>query len=403
MHSIEVEAVSKRYRIGARYYVTLRDTISTALRMDRSPGAHFWALRDISFIVNEGESVGIIGRNGAGKTTLLKILARVTQPTTGVARMRGRVGPLLEVGTGFHPELSGRENIFLNGSILGMSRADIRRRFEEIVEFAGVARFLETPVKRYSSGMYLWLAFSVAAHVDPDIVVVDEVLAVGDAEFQRKCLGKMSQFAHEGRTVIFVSHDLGALSRICPRAIWLENGQIKHDGPAAQSVERYLDARGERASYIELPPESDEVVQLVAVGVTTPSGGAVDAPRHDEPFAVRTRFVVREPVRGLDVKISLLTRTGVRVLEENLLDQEGDMRCGDVPGEWEVSITIPAVLAAGDYVIGVSIFSPYEWFVEREVLAFRLWPSPDERQESIDRNRVVQPDVEWRVEPPAAS
>jgi ABC-type polysaccharide/polyol phosphate transport system ATPase subunit len=403
MHSVEVENVSKRYQIGARYYVTLRDTISAALRLDRDPAPDFWALRDVTFTVDDGESIGIIGRNGAGKTTLLKVLARVTQPTTGVARMRGRVGPLLEVGTGFHPELSGRENIFLNGAILGMSRADIRRRFDEIVEFSDVEKFLEMPVKRYSSGMYLRLAFSVAAHVEPDIVVVDEVLAVGDVEFQRKCLGKMSQFAREGRTVIFVSHDLGALARICPRAIWLENGQIKHDGPASRSIELYLDARGERASYVQLAPEPDDAVQLTAVGVTTPSGGALDAARRDEPFAVRMRFMVREPVRGLDLKVYLLTRTGVRVLDENLLDQQDDVQCGDVPGEWEASVTIPPVLAAGDYVVGVSILSPYEWFVEREVLAFRLWPAPDQRQGSIERNRIVQPRVEWRVERPAVS
>jgi ABC-type polysaccharide/polyol phosphate transport system ATPase subunit len=403
MHSVEVEHVSKRYRIGARYYVTLRDTISAALRLDRDPAPDFWALRDISFTVDDGESIGIIGRNGAGKTTLLKVLARVTQPTTGVARMRGRVGPLLEVGTGFHPELSGRENIFLNGAILGMSRADIRRRFDEIVEFSGVEKFLETPVKRYSSGMYLRLAFSVAAHVDPDIVVVDEVLAVGDAEFQRKCLGKMSQFAREGRTVIFVSHDLGALARICPRAIWLENGEIKHDGPATRSIELYLDARGERASYVQLPVEPDDPVQLTAVGVTTLSGSALDTPRRDEPFAVRMRFMVREPVRGLDLKVYLLTRSGVRVLDENLLDQLDDVQFGDVPGEWEASATIPPVLAAGDYVVGVSILSPYEWFFEREVIAFRLWPAPEQRQDSIDRNRVIQPRVEWRVERPAVS
>jgi ABC-type polysaccharide/polyol phosphate transport system ATPase subunit len=284
MRSIEVDHISKRFRLGETYYSTLRDALASAVRRDgsREPDTRdLWALRDVSFTVDEGEVVGVIGQNGAGKSTLLRILARITEPTTGVSRTRGRVGVLLEVGTGFHPELTGRENVFLNGAVLGMRRAEIRRRFDEIVTFAGVEKFLETPIKRYSSGMYLRLAFSVAAHLEPDIVVVDEVLAVGDAEFQRKCLGKMSEFAREGRAVLFVSHDLGAVARICPRAIWLEHGVVKHDGPANHSIELYLDARGERASYVELPFDPDQVVQLRAVGITDLSGARLDAPRRD--------------------------------------------------------------------------------------------------------------------------
>jgi ABC-2 type transport system ATP-binding protein/lipopolysaccharide transport system ATP-binding protein len=404
MRSIEVEHLSKRYRLGQRYYVTLRETLASAVRRRGSEERakdELWALRDVSFSVDEGEVVGVIGRNGVGKSTLLRILARITEPTHGVARTRGKVGALLEVGTGFHPELTGRENIFLNGAILGMTRADIRRRFDEIVSFAGIEKFLETPVKRYSSGMYLRLAFSVAAHFEPDIVVVDEVLAVGDAEFQRRCLGKMSDFAREGRTVLFVSHDLGAVARICPRAVWLEDGVVSHDGPAGRSIELYLDARGQRASHVEFPHDSEDIVQLVSVGIADESGGALDAPRRDDAFAIRVRFLVRERIPGLDVKVYLVTRRGVRVLEENLTDQEPSTQCGDIPGTYEASVVIPPVLAAGDYVLGVAMQSPYQRFFDREVLTFRLWPEPDQRRDSVDRSRLVQPGVEWRLKRPA--
>jgi ABC-2 type transport system ATP-binding protein/lipopolysaccharide transport system ATP-binding protein len=401
VRSIEVHEMSKRYQLGAHYYVTLRETLAAVVRRDGARSKRdFWALHDVSFTVDEGEVVGLIGRNGAGKSTLLKVLARITVPTRGVARMCGRVGALLEVGTGFHPELNGRENIFLNGAILGLKRTDIRRRFDDIVEFAGVQELLETPVKRYSSGQYLRLAFSVAAHVEPDIVVVDEVLAVGDADFQRRCLGKMSQFAKEGRTVLFVSHDLGAVARICKRAIWLEDGEIKHDGPTSRSIDLYLGARGERAASVEFPFEPDKPVQLLSVGIADEAGALVDAPQRDEPLAIRTRFLVREPLRALDVKIYLMTRRGIRVLEENLSDQQPDADCGSVGGEWEATVVVPPILAAGDYILGVAIRSPYQHFLDQEVLTFRLWPPPDERRESVDRSRIVQPCVRWRLDRP---
>jgi ABC-type polysaccharide/polyol phosphate transport system ATPase subunit len=399
MHSIEIDRVSKRYRLGEHHYVTLRETLASALRPRSSDGAkkELWAVHDVSFVVDEGEVVGIIGRNGAGKSTLLKIVARITEPTDGVARMRGRVGALLEVGAGFHPELSGRENIFLSGAILGMKRAEIRRRFDEIVSFAGVERFLDTPLKRYSSGMYLRLAFGVAAHVEPDIIV-DEVLAVGDAEFQRKCLGKMSEFAREGRTVLFVSHDLGAVARICPRAVWLDEGVVKHDGAATRSITLYLGARGERGSFVEFPLDRDKVVQLLSVAITDRSGALLDTPRRDQEFAIRTRFAVREQLRGLDVRVYLASSRGTRVLDETLSDQQPSSERHDAPGEWEASIVIPPVLTAGDYVIGVAIRSPYQRYLDEEVLTFRLFPRPDERRDSLERSRIVQTDVEWRLE-----
>jgi ABC-type polysaccharide/polyol phosphate transport system ATPase subunit len=256
MRSVEVDSVSKRFVLGRSSYATLRDDVMWALRPRRpavSRELDLWALRDVSFEVDDGEVVGIIGHNGAGKSTLLRILARITEPTSGASRTRGRVGALLDVGTGFHPELSGRENVFLSGAILGLRRSEIRRRFDDIVSFAGIEKFLDTPIKRYSSGMYLRLAFSVAAHLEPDVVVVDEILAVGDAEFQRRSLGRMSEFANEGRTVLFVSHDLGAVSRICGRVIWMDQGTIRHDGPVARGIEAYLGAHGGQASYVELP------------------------------------------------------------------------------------------------------------------------------------------------------
>jgi ABC-2 type transport system ATP-binding protein/lipopolysaccharide transport system ATP-binding protein len=395
VRSIEVHDVAKRYRIGDAWRPTLREALS--LRRSGSGVRDFWALGGVSFTVDEGEVVGIVGRNGAGKTTLLKILSRITEPTRGVARMRGRVGSLLEVGTGFHPELTGRDNIFLNGSVLGMRRSQIKKRFDEIVEFAGVERFIDTPVKRYSSGMYLRLAFAVAAHVEPDIVAVDEVLAVGDAEFQRRCLGKMSEFAREGRTVFFVSHDLGAIAQMCQRAIWLDGGRVRHDGPANRSIELYLAERRRDVPQVEFPVDEAKDVQLLSVGLTDEIGDEVDAPARDRPFAIRVRFAVRQRVGGVDVGVYLATSKGVRVLEESWSDANRGVAPADGTGVWDVSLVVPPVLAANDYGVGVSITSPYERFVDEEVLRFRLWPRPDDRRDVSDRNRILQPAVTWRV------
>ena len=221
--AVEVTGLGKRYEWGVGAgYTTLREYLGSRLARPaprRARSRQVWALRDVSFSMDQGDVIGVIGRNGAGKSTLLKLLTRIPEPTTGMARIRGRVGSLLEVGTGFHEELTGRENVFLNGAVLGMTRREIRGRFDEIVEFSGVSRFLDVPIKRYSSGMKLRLAFSVAAHLEPEVILVDEVLAVGDADFQRRCLGKMSDLRGSGRTVVFVSHDLGAIAQLCPRAI----------------------------------------------------------------------------------------------------------------------------------------------------------------------------------------
>jgi lipopolysaccharide transport system ATP-binding protein len=261
--AIRVDSLGKAFRIGinTERYKTLRDSLSDAvhwpikvLRKDLPPKKEIiWALKDVSFEVQKGNVLGVIGRNGAGKSTLLKILSRVTEPTEGFAEIHGRVGSLLEVGTGFHPELTGRENIALNGAILGMHRKEIQRKFDEIVEFSGVEKFIDTPVKRYSSGMYLRLAFAVAAHMEPEILVVDEVLAVGDAEFQRKCLGKMSDVAQEGRTVLFVSHNMSAILRLTETTIVLEKGRIT----SPQDFHRRASAAGSQMNYLlKLLPSS---------------------------------------------------------------------------------------------------------------------------------------------------
>src|SRR5688572_24550144 len=247
---IRVENLSKQYRVGVRRaeYATLRETIIDTLknpfkgdRRDENDETLFWAVRDVNFEIEAGERVGIIGRNGAGKSTLLKMLSRITEPTTGRIELYGRVGSLLEVGTGFHPELTGRENILLNGAILGMKRPEIARKFDEIVAFSEVEKFIDTPIKHYSSGMHLRLAFAVAAHLEPEILVVDEVLAVGDARFQRKCLNKMQDVGQQGRTVLFVSHNMSAITRLCERTILLHEGQVLADGPSHKVVAKYLD------------------------------------------------------------------------------------------------------------------------------------------------------------------
>jgi len=274
-YAIRADGLGKRYRIGQReHYRSLRDALTDTvlspvrrLRRGRLPAENntIWALRDVSLEVAPGEILGVIGHNGAGKSTLLKILSRITEPTEGRAELHGRVGSLLEIGTGFHPELTGRENIFLNGAILGMRRAEIVRRFDEMVAFAEVERFIDTPVKRYSSGMYLRLAFAVAAHLEPEILLVDEVLAVGDAAFQKKCLGRMSDVAREGRTVLFVSHNLPSIEKLCQRVIVIEGGRLAIQGDPVTCIAAYLSARTEPRSALDLAAVPRLDPRLVAV------------------------------------------------------------------------------------------------------------------------------------------
>lgn len=311
--AIQVEKISKKFRLGRKHkkHKTLRDTLADTftapirkagklLRGEPAGAADLdetiWALRDISFAIKEGEAVGIIGRNGAGKSTLLKILSRITDPTAGVVTIHGRIGSLLEVGTGFHQELSGRENIFLNGAILGMKKTEIDKKFDEIVAFAEVEKFIDTPVKHYSSGMYLRLAFGVAAHLEPEILIVDEVLAVGDARFQKKCLNKMEDVGKTGRTVLFVSHNMSAITRLCQRAILLDGGRLLHDGPSHQVVGLYMHSGLGTTAVREWPDitkaPGGEVARLRALRIRTEDGLITDNVNIGNPVAIEMEYDV---------------------------------------------------------------------------------------------------------------
>jgi len=350
--AIRVENLSKRYRIGQREpYRALRDILARGLSTPfraaasafRRPAAgaaanphqhdnhannHIWALKDVSFEVKQGEVVGIIGRNGSGKSTLLKILSRITEPTEGYAEVRGRVGSLLEVGTGFHPELTGRENIYLNGAILGMKKAEIDHKFDEIVEFAEIEKFIDTPVKYYSSGMYVRLAFAVAAHLEPEILLVDEVLAVGDAAFQKKCLGKMGDVAREGRTVLFVSHNMGAVRSLCSRSILLDGGKLIIDGPTEHTLTSYL-----MSTATDLPASVDtsrlprpsnitsSALRITRVRIVNGTKRAIVY--CGEPFELELEFVVNELIEDVVFGWSVHSSDNVRLFECRSIDRIG--------------------------------------------------------------------------------
>jgi lipopolysaccharide transport system ATP-binding protein len=325
--AITIEGISKCYQIGLRAekYLTLRDTIMAAVKapFQRMAGlagkgpeqGQFWALKDVSFDVKHGEVIGIIGRNGAGKSTLLKILSRITEPTEGRARLRGRVSSLLEVGTGFHPELTGRENIYLNGAILGMRKAEIDRKFDEIVAFAETEQFLDTPVKRYSSGMHVRLAFAVAAHLEPEILIIDEVLAVGDQEFQKKCLGRIQQVSQgDGRTVLFVSHNIGAVRNLCDRAVYLRNGSVVEVGEADAVVDTYLNSTisAEEKDLLKRP-------RFPGLTATFTGFSALPGPDKERIYCgaeaiFEFHLDVKEPLKNACIGLMLNSDKGYRVL-----------------------------------------------------------------------------------------
>ncbi|MGI8886658.1 MAG: ABC transporter ATP-binding protein [Gaiellaceae bacterium] len=395
---IQAEKLGKRYRLGEGGYATLREKLDGRLRrrafdLERR---EVWALREIDLEIDEGDVVGIVGRNGAGKTTFLKTVAGIVRPTTGVVRVRGRVGALLEVGTGFHPELTGRENIFLNGVVLGMSRREIKRRYDDIVEFSGVERFLETPLKRYSSGMYLRLAFAVAAHVDPDVLIVDEVLAVGDAEFRERCLSRVSEFGREGRTVLFVSHDSGVVGRMCRHAIWLDEGRPLAVGPALEVLDQYLSSVAGHASHQPAPVASGGPIRDVSVAVLDGSGDPVQTARRDETLVLRLHLTTEERVHGLDAAFYVLDRNGARLVYEHVSDGSFAGALAGPPARHDVYLTVPPILDAGRYVVGVWIGTLHQNFVRAEVLEFTLLPLPLDQSEA--HHGLVRPDVSWGVQ-----
>jgi lipopolysaccharide transport system ATP-binding protein len=370
---ITVESLSKKYIIGHQRqqgYTTLRESLMQGANRLLHPFAtakndptheEFWALKEVSFEINQGDRVGIIGRNGAGKSTLLKVLSRITEPTSGRVSIKGRVASLLEVGTGFHPELTGRENIFLNGAILGMSRVEIKSKFDEIVTFAEVERFLDTPVKRYSSGMYVRLAFAVAAHLEPEILIVDEVLAVGDAAFQKKCLGKMEDVGKEGRTVLFVSHNMNVITRLCQRAVLLSAGQVVVRGAAEEVVQHYLNnSLGEQMSSITFADDPEKPYQILAVSLCDSGGGIVQQQMEvEEVFTVKIRYKVSKELPGAFAGFSLRNAAGEVVIISDSRDISGSSVALERPGIKSVAIDFPSpLLVPGRYSLTVAICQP---------------------------------------------
>jgi lipopolysaccharide transport system ATP-binding protein len=410
--AIRVEKLSKQYKLGMSgiSYQTLREllTFRRGNAQNEGPNARFWALKDISFEVKRGQVLGVIGRNGAGKSTLLKILSRVTEPTEGLAEIHGRVGSLLEVGTGFHPELTGRENIYLNGAILGMKRTEISSRFDEIVSFAEVEQFIDTPVKRYSSGMYLRLAFAVAAHLEPEILVVDEVLAVGDAEFQRKCLGKMSDVAQQGRTVLFVSHNMSAILRLTEETLVIEKGHLVLRDLTARAVDYYLSSgssvEGQRVWRDDEVPATATPFKPVSMRVLNRQQQVSDTLRSTEPIQVEVEYLLTAPIAGLRVGIYAMTSRAEVIFTTFDTDdpQQYDRLSTRPAGKYVSRCTIPAdTFNEGRYMLGVnaSSFKVKRYFHDEQALLFNVdaagapgmqWPEP--------RQGSIRPRLEWKVE-----
>ncbi len=415
---IRVENLGKKYQIkhkeGRQGYKSLRDVIADSAKTvfnlfkpksgtKSTSTEEFWALKDVSFDVQHGDVVGIIGRNGAGKSTLLKILSRITEPTTGRVTLNGRVASLLEVGTGFHPELTGRENIFLNGSILGMSRSEIARKFDEIVAFAEVEKFLDTPVKRYSSGMYVRLAFAVAAHLEPEILVVDEVLAVGDAAFQKKCLGKMGEVAKGGRTVLFVSHNMQTVTRLCTHGLLLDAGQVVTAGPVLKLVQAYLSTGVLNPAARDWPESrlpGDQVSRLRAVRVIDDRGALIHIADIRKTIGIEMEYDIHQPDRRLVPNFHIYNSEGVCVF---IVNDWSNCECRIKPGRYKSTMWIPGnFLSEGTLIVGVamSTLDPVIiHFHEIDVISFEV-------ADSLDGNSargpyvgafpgVVRPMLEW--------
>ncbi len=374
MTAIKVENLSKLYYLGDRLPNSLRDLAAKFFRSHLTADKdELWALKDLNFEVREGDTLGIIGRNGAGKSTLLKILSRITKPTSGSVKIHGRIGSLLEVGTGFHNELSGRENIYLNGAILGMKRAEINKKFDEIVAFSEIEKFLDTPVKHYSSGMYMRLAFSVAAHLEPEILIVDEVLAVGDAEFQKKCLGKMSEVSRAGRTIIFVSHQLGSIAQLCNRAIMLDKGSLVMDDNTNAVIEHYINrGKSSLATYTADDMAKHREMYVQNAAVLNDAGTEQSSFGHDEQICVRVKCAINKMVRGTELRFAVRDIKGVLIFVS-------DIAVDSIDGsskEFEAVFAVPPhILRPGNYSLIFSLFVPHQFSIEQleDVASFSIF------------------------------
>jgi lipopolysaccharide transport system ATP-binding protein len=406
---VRAEGVGKRYVLGqlAGGYQLLTETLGERLRSlgsKRPPREEFWALTDVDFEVERGETFGIVGHNGAGKSTLLKILSRITPPTTGRIDLRGRVGALLEVGTGFHPELTGRENVFLNGAILGMRRAEIARKFDEIVEFAEVERFIDTPVKRYSSGMQLRLAFAVAAHLEPEVLIIDEVLSVGDLSFQEKCLGRMETVAGEGRTVLFVSHNLTAVSSLCPRSMLLQSGRKITEGSTEDVLEAYVrSVLREAGTMLTERADRQGTGRLRFTEVAFEAGGlTVDSPATGQDFEVVLRYETADskPARNVSFAVQVNTLLGNVML--HLYTRTAGVPIREAPARGEVRCTVPRCpLPPGQYTITLWADQqggePLDWIQRACDLTVREGDFFGSGQEQLPSHQAVLIDHSWSV------
>jgi len=394
---ISVHDISKRYNITHQHggYIALRDVLTNVAKKPLTFLKHkakslvgkttkeiFWALKDVNFEVYQGEAIGIIGANGAGKSTLLKILTGITPPTTGEIKMEGKVASLLEVGTGFHPELTGRENIFLNGAILGMIKAEIAEKFDAIVEFSGVQKFIDTPVKRYSSGMYVRLAFSVAAHMEPDILLVDEVLAVGDTEFQKKCLGKMDEVTKTaGRTILFVSHNMSAIQNLCSRCILLEEGKVKMIGKTKEVIDKYLKHSNKNKGISKYThdnkrdPLHNEVIELISAKLTDKTGNLKSEFEAEDEIYVSIEVEIKKNVNVLFIDSYILNDRGIVILSTTDHDNNSsDIKTRKI-GKYISCYKIPKnLLNIGEYLITIGCNNPkvQQFFIARNVLSFQI-------------------------------
>lgn len=415
---IRVENLGKKYSIGHQKqerYTALRDVIakgakSLASHLLKPFGTkiasptveEFWALKDVSFEVKQGDRVGIIGRNGAGKSTLLKILSRITEPTTGRIAIKGRVASLLEVGTGFHPELTGRENIFLNGAILGMSRVEINKKFDEIVAFAEVDKFLDTPVKRYSSGMYVRLAFAVAAHLEPEILVVDEVLAVGDVAFQKKCLGKMEQVAKEGRTVLFVSHNMGAITNLCSSSIFLDNGQLIFIGSSKEGVSKYLGSVTERVSGEVILEKISSPAYFTKIGILDSNNGPTETVDLTSRFKIYFEYDVLRPVVGLEVSFSLYDQHNCHIFYSSTFKSPNLINPDHQPGHYVAQVDFPSnFMAPGTYTITGVLAQPniYLFDLREQSIGFSVVDSGSKEYLYAGQDiGAILVDFDWKVQ-----